>query len=163
MRISEKPKRQLQISRQTSITTLTLILLPFTISEKPERQLQISQQTSIAILTPLSLTFWVYILLYHKLSLNSNCEQAEVLAMTFQCLYAYKELCFVCLKQHTRQWHVQRETHETSARGTSARAASQRNRSRGKVFHSERSFSGQFPRTVKEKEDFFPVVSFFYF
>lgn len=101
MCISEKPKRQLQISRQTSIAILTL-LLPFTISEKPERQLQISQQTSIAILTPLSLTFWVYILLYHKLSLNSNCEQAEVLAMTFQCLYAYKELCFVCLKQHTR-------------------------------------------------------------
>lgn len=51
MRISEKPKRQLQISRQTSIAILTLILLPFTISEKPERQLQISQQTSIAILT----------------------------------------------------------------------------------------------------------------
>lgn len=102
MRISEKPKRQLRISRQTSIAILTLILLPFTISEKPERQLQISQQTFIAILTPLSLTFWVYILLYHKLSLNSNCEQAEVLAMTFQCLYAYKELCFVCLKQHTR-------------------------------------------------------------
>ena len=72
MRISEKPKRQLRISRQTSIAILTLILLPFTISEKPERQLQISQQTSIAILTPLSLTFWVYILLYHKLSLNSN-------------------------------------------------------------------------------------------